>query len=355
MNELATRDGGQGHGNGLAPAQSRSGPVAARGVAPGAEMTLQDVWFLAEQVAASGLFAGADTPQKAFTLMMICQSENLHPVQAMKRYHVIEGRPSKRADAIQAEFQADGGVIEILRSDAEEARALFSHPVHHPRPFEYAVTYRQFADSGLVMGKYGVKDNWKKNPADMLWARLVTKAIRKIHPGIVVGIYSTEEVQDSVAAESAPILLPPARDATASLAGVPVECAVIGYTGIGPDSRPYHQVATNAAEEASRLLAERAPGSAPLAALDVHKHLMNRAIQLGHVEGPSPAKQREALAALNALYRQRRDWVRAEIMALVEGRLRAAEEAAAQADEEGPAEAPEEAEAPAGREPGQDG
>jgi hypothetical protein len=347
MNELATR-GENGAGRG----------IVTRATPSGANLTVEDVWTLAESAASSKLFPGINTPQAAFTLMMICQSEGLHPMQALKRYHIIEGRPSMRADAIQAEFQADGGKIKILRCDAEEARAVFSHPVHQPDGFEFHVTMKQFAQT------YGGKAVWKNNPSDMLWWRLVTKAVKKIHPGIVVGIPSSEEVMDGIDAEAR---VEPFRATVLGVthaAGPPAECDVIGYAGSGPDGRPLAEIVTQAAEEYARRMELAAGGEeslyVPLTTAEILGHLVNKGVQAGHCQRPASSKSRDVYATLHPLYKAHRDFVRAEIMALVGERFARQEEAIEAAREAfelsagGGEEAEAEAPAPVGREPGED-
>ena len=61
-------------------------------------------------------------------LAMLCDAEGLHPMMAIRRYHIIEGRPTLRADAMQADFQRSGGRIRWEQSDAEVCRAVFVHP-----------------------------------------------------------------------------------------------------------------------------------------------------------------------------------------------------------------------------------
>lgn len=162
--------------------------------------SLQEVREIAKDMASSGLFA-MKTPEQAFAMMMICRSEGIDPVQAMKRYHIIEGRPSMRADAMQAEFMRQGGTVEWVVSNSEECHAIFSHHLS-PAPFKIHLKRQEFIDSGVAMcwnreqNKQVLKDNWKKSPADMLRARAISKGVRAVLPGVVAGIYTPEEVQD---------------------------------------------------------------------------------------------------------------------------------------------------------------
>ena len=315
------------------PAQPR-GPVASMIYA------MNEIWEMAEHVSASGLFA-THNPNQAFTLMMLCQSEGLHPIQAIKRFHIIEGRPAMRSDAIQAEFQSRGGLIEILRSDAVEARAIFSHPIHQPKGFEYAVTYKEFEASGMLAGKFGVKDNWKKSPADMLWARLVTKAIRKVFPGVVVGIYSPEEIEDMEA-----LPMPTATVRMASVASLPhapaapsePDIPVMGYDPDSPDQRTYSALVYGAVTAVNTLIAANIPEGAskpePLGLGYTHGRIFDLAAGKGWTDGEKPKKATEAVKALTPVYAAHRNEVRAELQVVCnEYQVAAAEKLTPKAEE----------------------
>src|SRR4029077_6676575 len=103
------------------------------------------------------------------------------------RYHLIHGRFSMRADAIQAEFQARGGRIKILERSAKRAAAVFSHPVHQPDGVELEYTYQD----AVTAGDAGKNPLYKTRPAPMLWARLVSMAVTTIDPGVKVGTMAT--------------------------------------------------------------------------------------------------------------------------------------------------------------------
>ena len=264
------------------------------------EMTLDEVFWLAEQFAASRMIQGVETPQQAFMLMMICQSEGLHPMEAVKRYHFIEGHASMRADAMQAEFQARGGVVKILRNDWEEARAHLSHPTLQPNGFEFSYTYEQAVKAGLNVGKNGEKVNWKVSRPDMLWSRMITKGIRKIYPGIVAGIYSDDEVQDMITAESPAAQIADDRARHIEViqaATVPVP----GQPTDGIDDREYVVMARGTAKFTG--VPEK----------DIHNHVMLTAINKGIADGPIPSNGTEAVKRLRALYVMHPNWVRQTI------------------------------------------
>jgi hypothetical protein len=183
---------------------------------PAVRYGVADVAEMAKNVARSRLF-GMDEAQ-TFTLMLLAQAKGLHPIQAVERYHVIQGRPAMKADAMLAEFQAKGGVVEWLQHDATKCAATFTAPgVKTPTTVSWTLDDAKRAD---LAGR----DMWKKYARQMLRARVISEGIRMTMPGILSGIYTPEEVADmapvtaraSIAREPDPEAEPP--DATENAA-----------------------------------------------------------------------------------------------------------------------------------------
>lgn len=160
----------------------------------GRELATRDMDLVAKRVAESRLF-GLDQAQ-AFTLMLLAEAEGLPYISAVRRFHIIDGKPSMRADAMQAEFQRHGGTIRWVVTTDDEVKAEFSHPVHQPEPVTVHITLKEMTDKGIAQGFKGMKDNWRKFPRQMLRARAISEGVRMVDPGIVVGIYTPEEVGD---------------------------------------------------------------------------------------------------------------------------------------------------------------
>ena len=136
----------------------------------------------------SNLF-GMPSQEAAFSLMLVCQSEGLHPVQALRRFHIINGRPAMRADAMQAAFMQSGGKIVWKQRDDIACEATFSHPQG------CEVTVRWTMEMAKAAGLTN-NTNWKKYPRQMLHARCVSEGVRSSNPAIVCGFYTPEEVSD---------------------------------------------------------------------------------------------------------------------------------------------------------------
>ena len=149
---------------------------------------LQDITQMAEVAAGSKMF-GFKNPQEAMAIMLLCQAENLHPAVAMRDYHVIQGRPALKADAMLARFQQAGGSVQWKDYTDEKVTGVFSHP--SGGSLEVSWSLAQAKSIGIAN-----KDNWKNYPRAMLRARCVSEGIRSVFPGCVVGIYTPEEVQD---------------------------------------------------------------------------------------------------------------------------------------------------------------
>jgi len=143
---------------------------------------------LADYIAESRLF-GLATREQAIVMMSIAQAEGRHPAQAAKDYNIIQGRPSKTAEAMQRDFMQAGGRIEWHDLSDDIAAATFSHP--QGGSIRILWDMPRAAKAGL-----SGKDMWKKYPRQMLRARCVSEGVKTIYPAATGGFYTPEEVRD---------------------------------------------------------------------------------------------------------------------------------------------------------------
>lgn len=282
-------------------------------------MSITEIQQVARMVAASRLFPGIDNEQAAFTLMMLCQSEGLHPMAAVKRYHIIKGRPSMRADAIQAEFQRQGGSLLILEKSERRAAAVFYHPSYPGKDgFELSVSIEDLSGPG---GVAVANDMYKKWPRQMLWARLVSEGVRTILPGVIVGIYSDAEVEDMVREDDSRHMI----EVSATQASFD---EVVTPAPRKTDERPFGQFVNDAIEHCNRTLrteahaagvelteTELARGENLLRRL--HAWTANQGLQTKH-EVKSQTSHEGRAAILADLYGVHGKPMRKEIIRLVE-------------------------------------
>lgn len=168
------------------------------------ELTLNDMSNMALAFAKSGFF-GYKNSSEAFTLMCLAQANGLHPAKAAERYHIIQGRPAMKADAMLAAFQESGGKVRWVQRTEKECTLHLSHP----QGGELDVTWS--IDRAAKAGLTG-KSTWKQYPTQMLSARCVSEGVRALYPACLCGMYTPEEVIDF----------------DAKPAPQPTECEVIG-------------------------------------------------------------------------------------------------------------------------------
>lgn len=140
-------------------------------------------------VAAKSKLFGLNTPEQVMALMLLCQAEGLHPGIALRDYHLIQGRPALKADAMLARFQQAGGAVKWDVYTDQEVTGTFSHPSGGSLAVTWTLAHAK--QIGIAS-----KDNWKNYPRAMLRARCISEGIRAVYPGCVVGVYTPEEVQD---------------------------------------------------------------------------------------------------------------------------------------------------------------
>lgn len=148
---------------------------------------VSDIERMARAFAVSKLF-GVTNPEQAVALCLIAQAEGRHPASAAQDYHIIQGKPSKKADAMLRDFLANGGKVEWHTLDDTTADATFSHPAGGSVRITWDMARAQKAQLKTPM--------WNKYPRQMLRARVVSEGVRTVFPMATSGMYVPEEVQE---------------------------------------------------------------------------------------------------------------------------------------------------------------
>lgn len=151
-------------------------------------VSVSDIERMAVAVAKSGLF-GVRTVEQATALMLISQAEGMHPAIAARDYHVINGRPTLKADAMLARFQQAGGTVKWGKYTDAEVSATIAHP--QGGSVEISWTMEMANRAGLTKNP-----TWRQYPRQMLRARVISEGIRTVFPGVAVGVYTPEEAAD---------------------------------------------------------------------------------------------------------------------------------------------------------------
>ena len=162
--------------------------VATRVAADGNSVTFEQMERMASAVAKSGLF-GIKTTEQALALMLVSQAEGRHPATAVQEYHVIQGRPSLKADTLLARYQQAGGTVKFEELSEKRCAVTFSHRASGSFTIDWTIEMAQRA--GLAG-----KDTWKAYPRAMLRARVISEGVRTSFPGVAIGVYTPEEIAD---------------------------------------------------------------------------------------------------------------------------------------------------------------
>jgi hypothetical protein len=144
-------------------------------------------------------FFGIKKPTEAMALMLIAQAEGKHPATVFSQYHVIQGRPALKADAMLARFQQAGGSVQWTERTDKSCAATFAHPQGGKCDIRWTLDDAKRA--GLLNGK----SNWNQYPRQMLSARVVSEGVRAVFPGVLGGFYTPEEVGQFEPVAAAPV------------------------------------------------------------------------------------------------------------------------------------------------------
>lgn len=156
--------------------------------------SMQELTELGDLLAQSGMF-GVKSKGGGVVVAATCIQQGITLMDYARTYHTIDNKPSMKADAMAAEFRKRGGRYKIINRDNEAAKAEFSFE-NQKVPFSF--TIEDAKEKGYCFKADGktLKDNWRKTPDSMLWARMMSTAVRVLCPEIVAGLYTPEELQD---------------------------------------------------------------------------------------------------------------------------------------------------------------
>ncbi len=144
----------------------------------------------------SGMF-GCKAEGQGLVLVMSCLMSGMNPLEFQSKYHLIDGRPSMRAETMLAIFNERGGKHKILTRTAEKAEVELNKD---GSKYVFSFTWEEAKKEDFVYQKDGktFKHNWNtpRKRMQLLWARVVSDGIRAVDPGVTQGVYTPEETMD---------------------------------------------------------------------------------------------------------------------------------------------------------------
>lgn len=154
---------------------------------------MSDLETIGSAIAKSGMF-GVKNEAGGIVIAATCHQQGITLMDYHRTYHTIDGKPSMKADAMLAAFRKQGGKYTIVENSTSRAAATFTF---EGAKYDFEYTIEDAKRTGdCLKGDGKMKDIWTKRPEDMLWARMVSRAIRRLAPEINAGLYTPEEVSD---------------------------------------------------------------------------------------------------------------------------------------------------------------
>jgi hypothetical protein len=150
-------------------------------------VSFSDLERMASSMAAAKLF-GQQTPQQLLSLMLIAQANGQHPAAAARDYDVIQGRPSKKAEAMLRDFLLAGGSVEWHAYTDTKCDATFSHPQGGSVRVDWDMPR-------VKKAKISNEAMYSKYPRNMFRARCISEGVRTVYPVATGGMQSVEEAR----------------------------------------------------------------------------------------------------------------------------------------------------------------
>jgi hypothetical protein len=225
--------------------------------------TVDDAFRVASELVKSGFLPKTvDTPGKAFAIITLGQELGFAAWQSINSIDVIQGKPTLKPQAMLALIHKSGLAESIEIPTTEEIAKAKSATVTmkrkgggtHTATFSWAMAQSMQTTEWINNQKKTVplteKYNWKSMPEIMMMWRAVSSCARILFADVIMGMYSTDEIDaDGVASSDMRIEM-----TTAPLTVVPKEQPQIAATV--PDAE------IEAPEEAPKLVEEAAPAPA---------------------------------------------------------------------------------------------
>lgn len=141
------------------------------------------------------------TDEQAIVAALKGRELGLPPLQAFSAIHVIQGVPTLSASLMLgiAFRRLPGFDYQIVERGAKRCCLRGRRSPQHST-VEVSYTWEEAERAGLTS-----KDNWRKNPAAMLFARATGVLCRAIAPDTFTGLYAPEEIEVGGPADAEPL------------------------------------------------------------------------------------------------------------------------------------------------------
>jgi len=144
---------------------------------------------VSSMLANSPMFKGSGGAAGIFATVLYGHEHGIQPMTALSVIHVIQGNFGFSAQFIQAKLERSGVIIDVVDSDENVCHLKFSG---RKGKVDYI---SEFTMDDAKQAGFAGKDNYKKSPKDMLYARALTRGARRYSPAAILGMYDYAEIE----------------------------------------------------------------------------------------------------------------------------------------------------------------
>lgn len=168
-------------------------------IAPG-----MDIMQLGEVFASSGWFRDAADPAKAVVKILAGREMGIGPMASMQGIHIIEGKPTLSANLLAAQVKRHPAYDYIPRQVTDEGAAIEFFQNGDP------IGTSEFTMADAQKAGIAGKQNFRKYPKAMMFARALSQGVRWYCPDVTAGspAYVPEELGAEVNGDGEPIPSP---------------------------------------------------------------------------------------------------------------------------------------------------
>lgn len=157
-------------------------------------LTLNQLNFIGKTMAASGMFQDSKDSNQALVKILAGQEIGITPFQAMTNINIIQGKATLGANLYAAKVKSHPKYDYRSKLDSESCTITIFEKIglnNREEIGEFTYTMEDAKRQGL-----SAKDNWKKFPMNMLFARAISNAVRLFAPDVFNGslVYTPEEM-----------------------------------------------------------------------------------------------------------------------------------------------------------------
>jgi len=130
-----------------------------------------------------------DTPQKAVAIVLMGRELGIPTMQALRMISVIQGKPTMGAELMLSRAYACIPGFQHTINERTDEQCVITFHAPGRNPYTHTFTMEDAKNLGLA-----IKDNYKKQPATMLFWRCISGGLRAYVPQVVNNVYTPEEM-----------------------------------------------------------------------------------------------------------------------------------------------------------------